>query len=278
MPVFETEYEESKRLLTETINLTRAAIDRGIIPNLGNVLPDEDISMNSFYKPISRAGIFTVNELLGNLNINDGYGEEDFKQEDQGVDEDNKLLLMEYDWIRGKKRAGVLDSTTTTSWETLLKRHLDTEEKIDAYVEDALRISELKPPLKTPPMVKKHVVKKAGRSFAGKLLGSSKRKKLSPADEASGSRSNKWRKGENHASPKLKMGQVPASTSPPLRGVSLSKSPDKGGMVVKKNRKFITPRRNLNTSLRQVLINSMFSPRTRKSNQDLGQVEVDESL
>ena len=127
-------------------------------------------------------------------------------------------------------------------------------------------------------MVKKHVVKKAGRSFAGKLLGSSKRKKLSPADEASSSRSNKWRKGENHASPKLKMGQVPASTSPPLRGVSLSNSPDKGGMVVKKNRKFITPRRNLNTSLRQVLINSMFSPRTRKSNQDLGQVEVDESL
>ena len=146
---------------------------------------------------------------------------------------------MEYDWIRGKKRAGVLDSMIMTSWETLLKRHLDTEERIDAYVEDALKISELKLPIKTPQMVKKQVVKKAGRIFPGKLLVSLKRKKISPTDEASGSRSNKWRKGENHASPKLKMGQVPVSTSPPLRGVLLSNSPAKGGMVVKKNRKVI---------------------------------------
>ena len=118
-------------------------------------------------------------------------------------------------------------------------------------------------------------MKRVGRSFAGKLLGSSKRKKLSPTDEACGSRSNKWRKGENHAIPKLKKGQVPVSTCPPLRGVSLSNSPDK---VAKKNRKFITLRRSLNPSIRQVMIDSMFSPRSGKSSQDLGQVEVAERL
>ena len=69
-PRAEDELDDARRLLTETINLTRAAMERGIITG-DDCLPEEDVTMNSFYRPIGLMRIFNIQERFGGLNLND---------------------------------------------------------------------------------------------------------------------------------------------------------------------------------------------------------------
>ena len=60
-PRDENEFNEIKKLLTETLNLTRAAISRGLMVEL-ETLPDFDIRDNSMFKPYLMARDILIDE------------------------------------------------------------------------------------------------------------------------------------------------------------------------------------------------------------------------
>jgi len=71
-PVCEDEYTELKRVIQETINLTRAAIWRGIMnTNDNQVLLLDPLEENTFFRPFGYFGTNSVAELMDNLDLSD---------------------------------------------------------------------------------------------------------------------------------------------------------------------------------------------------------------
>ena len=134
-PNDEDEYTEMKRLLIETVNLTRAALESGLIKeNSGEVALTDPIDENPFFKPLGRIdpssknSLFTpwkrrdsLSCLLGELDINA------WEMDD---------LMIEYEFNKSIRRGcGVLLVDDGFLNNSII---LDTEDKIDAYVNEVL--------------------------------------------------------------------------------------------------------------------------------------------
>ena len=167
-PRAEEELDDARRLLTETINLTRAAMERGIITG-DDCLPEEDVTMNSFYRPIGLMRIFNIQEQFGDLNLNDWSGEKDLKQEQDGEKVNNILIvgdeheqnLTEYEWLRDVRRKGILsnlDNSSHVSWNELESWPLRDERDISNYVKEVLKKTEhfVTPDVNQTPKTKKY--------------------------------------------------------------------------------------------------------------------------
>ena len=242
------EFISTKRLLTETLNLTKAAISWGIIQ--GNLSAPEfklDVVDNPMFRTYAtRAN--SLDLLLGNLNI-DEWGSGSFVEEIDAVEPE-----------QAEKRKGVLiieDNVPITlkliKEPTCEGRRLDTAENISNYVNDLLVESE---------------------EATGVPLnvhdenGIIKRKRISPDN----TQVKKFQRVEDHASPILRLrgGKVNKRSSPPLAGASGAVS----GKKNKKSRVVLTARRSYTPQMRQLLINSMFSPKNVKNNSSLTAGEV----
>jgi len=104
MPRTETEFMEMRKLVRETINLTHAAMDRGLIPD------DDDLFENSMYKCFPSANRFSLSLMLVGLNLDDWEREDIYA--DFGIERSNT------------ERSSILaqeDELHDMSWEALNK-------------------------------------------------------------------------------------------------------------------------------------------------------------
>ena len=210
--------------------------------------------MNSLFRPFGLRGDFSLEELVKNLNLDDWSGNENLLMPVE-KEKTSPLVMVDYiqvpkdradrlrkdlifhDWIVGsKEKKGIL------SW--------DIKCWIDEDVLDAVQSIEI------------NVTKILGSSSRGEK--SKKRKKSSPITDYKGS-ALKWWKGCSRRSPistskdTSKEGTEATPQSPILRGVQ--NMPPSRGKVNKTRRRVCTPKRSWAPSKRQLLIDSMFSPK-----------------
>ena len=294
IPRNETEFMEMRRLIRETINLTRAAMDRGLIPEDG-ISRYEDLFENSIYKPYPSADRFSLSLLLAGLNLDDW--ERDDIYADFGIDRstsgkssilarEEKLHDMSWDLLSkvdeknidlistdlyGHCQGGelitqelvVVDNIINNNSQEgeLITQKLDTMgSAVNDCAQEGLITQELE--------VVENIVSENKDSEADTdalhwsprtpALPTQKRKQLSPYGETQVARALKLGKG-NDSSPILRdNGKFNAS--------SKQSTNSKLGLTTPKQtkRKPVKKiRRCLNPDNKQLLIDSMFSPRTK---------------
>ena len=123
-PRNETDYQATKRLLTETLNLTRAAVIKGLVQDDESIL-HFDLEDNSLYSTYTRADQLTLVKLLCGLNI-DTWGQEDVVvdsitgekvEKADTLEAEDSFILLEWKDKRTNNRRGVLVDNTSLEKE-----------------------------------------------------------------------------------------------------------------------------------------------------------------
>ena len=270
-PESEEEHITIKRVLMDTINLTRAAILNGlIVDDLENYMIQ--IGDNSMYKPFGMNVLNPVVELMQNLDIN-AWCDDDFSEDQDDRFEilplDRKRKSVLFDWnIKNSvpvvhKRDEILINPTSSKCteilispighgldEILMKTEVNVDEKI--LIKPITSLSQ-------------YVMKMIGRNLdkhkvSGKL--SIKRKALSPPGPNQITRAVKLQATGCGSSPDLRIrsGMRKVSVSPPSAGVISSPAT---GRVKKCRRRIATPKRSYVPDKNQLLITSSFSPKPK---------------
>ena len=287
MPRNENEFMEMRKLVRETINLTRAAMDRGLIPDDG-ISRYDDLFENSMYKCFPSADRFSLSLMLVGLNLDDWEREDiyaDFgierpnndrssilSQDDEidhmswddlnrSEDQNHGRRMITQDLAAVGKIIKLNDSSPTELQDRDHNGKLITQELvalgkiINKYPQKDVITQELGAVGKI--INEERIGTKQEDSPAPPALPTPKRKQLSPYGETQVARALKLGKG-NDSSPILRDNGKERNITikrhnGPLSGFSTPQQTKR--KPVKKIR------RCLNPDNRQLLINSMFSPR-----------------
>ena len=241
-PKNESEFLEMRKLIIETINLTRAAMQRGLIEDDGISL-QVDLEENWFNKKDR----FSLSRMLMGLNLDDWEKDDIFTRFtcDESKQDRSSALLQ-------------VDELNEKSWEESNEKFRKQEEmnvikQVDTSRLDANNEKEMTEALNAVDHTNE--MNKHGET---PLTQSLKRKSLSPYGETQVARALKLGKG-NDGSPLLKERKKENKPHIPLA----SKTPG----TAKKKRQYKRVKRCLNPDSNQPLLTSIFSP---KINQDQG--------
>ena len=257
-PVDDEGYLEMRKLLRETINLTRAAISRGLMkPGEGDILIDP-ITENWFYKCMDTTVSNTMSNLVKKLDLNACEVDDLLMEyEVNKPDRRKKSVLVlggEIFQVAEPERMSTIHDRRGVIWAPARYRAgglsnspvLDTEEKLDKYVENVLKESEWAV-----------IGRKKETEAWGNATPTSKRKVTSPTLQSDNIL--RLRRNDGSSSPALRARKAPMCSpqekkvsSPPFNGVNKGK------------RKTYKLKRCLNPGLKQQLITSAFSPRVTK--------------
>ena len=251
-PTRDDSFEDMRKVLNQTVALTKAAMVRGLIPHDANA-PEltEPLEENPLYKPLNITRNYTLSKLLEGLNIQE-WDEDDF--------------VTEYDFLKAsgsRHRRGVLvaDNVPNGGFVTWTWMNaLDNGIALPAWEDEFLRFPGLgkfqqeKTPAKDNiEKESSHVESSINQSLRGTVTSQRKRKETSPRMEQSSNVVLRLKRNDNSSSPILRprpvINKSPQGAQPPSGGVSKQKRVRK------------TPRRKLVPGLKQQLITSSFSPR-----------------
>ena len=239
-PKNEDDYTQMKKFLEETINLTRAAILRGLIEKPLN-MSEFSIKLreNSLYRPFNI--VDPMARIFKNLNL------DDWKQDDIGC-----LETLNRSVTR-KRKSVLVDDLLVNELENFSSKQSVLDKIVDKIILESVEVTGIET------SVKLDSLKDNAR------LGSMKRKhKLSP-DVAKVEQALKFQRGHQTdvgSSPALKIrtGLNTKVKSPPAGGDL--KSPACGRIQKLIKRRLTTPKRSYTPDRRQILITSVFSPKT----------------
>ena len=258
-PVEENDYMSTKRLLEETINLTRAAILKGLIDENLNM---EDFSIklteNAFYKALDTMD--PVQRMLDNLDLSDWKQDdlEDFEILHRPMFKARRGLFQHLQdaveiFQNEKYPPGVITFASKAAPCVLVDQHVEN------FIMDSARVS----------MVISDEKKEDKEVIALRKdvkMDSTKRKFIISPNNSVAGQAYKLQRGDQidiGSSPALKIrsGLDTKPKSPPAGGDLSSPAI---GRIRKVKRRFTTPKRSFTPDKRQTLITSVFSPRENK--------------
>ena len=257
------EYMDTRKLLRETLNLTRAAMWNGLIEE--NLDADEfklNLIDNAFFRKYGMSDVDTMEELLKALKIDD-WEDDDFRD----------LLTLNH-IPDSTRRRGILIIDTPTLverkyWpsekvELLIGSSMvDEKQSDDPRVEDLLNIDSSVVAKQLDDYVDNLILDSVNATGVPNTVGAftPKRKTISPPTQNQVARAIKFQRVDESASPnlRLKTGMDTAPETPP--GTGNLASPAFGRVKKQKKRKIKAPKRTYTPDLKQTLITSVFSPR-----------------
>ena len=262
-PLNDDEYIETKKLLEETINLTRAAILVGLIED-GTDLEDFSIKLkeNSLYRNINI--IDPVQNLLENLNLDD-WSANDFETLTNTNRHNGKMgVLIDEGKVKAEDQLSI---GINLAWALRVGTDFTIERVVDVL------------PGWSSMNFAGSMGQSSGKYFAGSACTGQAMASTEPLKRkgdvfsptaasnetysCSGARKlQRGDPGELGASPVLKIrrGLDTKPKSPPGGGKLTSPAV---GRIMKKNRRLATPKRTFTPDRRQRLITSSFSPKVR---------------
>lgn len=267
-PRTDDEHTELRKVLRETINLTRAAILSGLLSGQANAEEFVDtLAENCLFRPFGCVGSDTVADMFKNLDLSD------WEWEDELID------VERYKY--GKKEGGVITETLTynNTCDKEVLYHIKHDSVRNCYVADyggldfkfGAFVGEEILKLEPGEDSKIKCVEKGGFSYKestrGGLLSTQVKRKNSPSTSPvlHSEQVLRLKTNDGGSSPVLR----PRTSQTKLFPGSKLPSPPRGKTKI--NRRLGKPRRLMNDKMKQALLStpSPFSPKTERMKQVL---------